>query len=43
MAKILGKGVVVVDGKLVEILHVIEARRHVALADAIAELEAALA
>lgn len=38
-----GKGVVVVDGKLVEILHVIEARRHVALADAIAELEAALA
>ncbi|MHA1113059.1 MAG: HpcH/HpaI aldolase/citrate lyase family protein [Alphaproteobacteria bacterium] len=37
-----GKGVVVVDGKLVEILHVIEARRAVALADAIAELEAAL-
>lgn len=33
-----GKGVVVVDGKLVETLHVMEARRLVALADAIAVL-----
>jgi citrate lyase subunit beta/citryl-CoA lyase len=31
-----GKGVVVVDGRLVESLHVIEARRQVQLADAIA-------
>ena len=31
-----GKGVVVVDGKLVENLHVLKARRLVALADAIA-------
>ena len=34
-----GKGVVVVDGRLVENLHVIEARRQVQLADAIAALE----
>ncbi len=34
-----GKGVVVVDGKLIENLHVEDARRLVALADAIAELE----
>jgi citrate lyase subunit beta/citryl-CoA lyase len=31
-----GKGVVVVDGKLVENLHVLEARRLVAMAEAIA-------
>ena len=37
-----GKGVVVVDGKLVENLHVENARRLVALADQIAALEAAL-
>ena len=36
-----GKGVVVVDGKLVENLHVLDARRVVELADAIAKLEAA--
>ena len=36
-----GKGVVVVDGKLVENLHVESARRLVKLADAIAALEAA--
>lgn len=36
-----GKGVVVVDGKLIENLHVESARRLVALADAIAALEAA--
>ncbi len=36
-----GKGVVLVDGRLIENLHVEEARRQVALADAIAELEAA--
>jgi citrate lyase subunit beta/citryl-CoA lyase len=36
-----GKGVVVVDGRLVENLHVEEAQRLVALADAIAEREAA--
>ncbi len=36
-----GKGVVLVDGKLIENLHVAEARRQVALAEAIAELEAA--
>jgi citrate lyase subunit beta/citryl-CoA lyase len=35
-----GKGVVLVDGKLVENLHVANARRLVALADRIAELEA---
>jgi citrate lyase subunit beta/citryl-CoA lyase len=35
-AKAVGKGVVVVDGKLVENLHVLEARRLVALAEAIA-------
>ena len=33
-----GKGVVVVDGRLVESLHVIEARRQVQLAEAIAAL-----
>jgi citrate lyase subunit beta/citryl-CoA lyase len=33
-----GKGVVVVDGKLIENLHVVAARRQVELADAIAEL-----
>lgn len=33
-----GKGVVVVDGKMVENLHVVGARREVELADAIAEL-----
>lgn len=38
-----GKGVVVVDGKLVENLHVENARRIVALADQIAALTAALA
>jgi citrate lyase subunit beta/citryl-CoA lyase len=36
-----GKGVVVVDGKLIENLHVAEALRTVALAEAIAALEAA--
>jgi len=36
-----GKGVVVVDGKLIENLHVAEAQRTVALAEAIAALEAA--
>jgi citrate lyase subunit beta/citryl-CoA lyase len=36
-----GKGVVVVDGKLIENLHVAEALRTVALADAIASREAA--
>ena len=36
-----GKGVVVLDGKLVENLHVEAAQRSVALAEAIAELEAA--
>ncbi len=35
-----GKAVVVVDGRLVEHLHVVQARRLVALADAIAALEA---
>jgi citrate lyase subunit beta / citryl-CoA lyase len=35
-ARAAGKGVVVVDGKLVENLHVAEAKRLVALADAIA-------
>lgn len=35
-----GKGVVVVDGKLIENLHVLNARRIVDLAEAIAELEA---
>ena len=38
-----GKGVVVVDGKLVENLHVAEAKRVVQLADLIAQLEADLA
>jgi citrate lyase subunit beta/citryl-CoA lyase len=38
-----GKGVVVVDGKLIENLHVENARRLVALAEAIAALEADLA
>jgi citrate lyase subunit beta / citryl-CoA lyase len=37
-----GKGVVVVDGKLIENLHVLEARRLVALAEAIAQLEASV-
>ena len=36
-----GKGVVVVDGKLIENLHVLNARRLVSLADAIAEMERA--
>lgn len=35
-----GRGIVVLDGKLVENLHVLNARRIVELADAIAELEA---
>jgi citrate lyase subunit beta/citryl-CoA lyase len=38
-----GKGIVLVDGKLIENLHVEEARRVVALAAAIAELERATA
>ncbi len=38
-----GKAVVVVDGRLIENLHVENARRTVALAEAIAELEAATA
>lgn len=38
-----GKGVVVVDGKLVENLHVVNARRLVALADQIDALKAAMA
>jgi len=38
-----GKGVVVVDGKLVENLHVAEARRVVVLSDMIGQLEADLA
>ncbi len=42
-AEAAGKGVVVVDGRLVENLHVESAKRLVALADAIAELEAGLA
>jgi citrate lyase subunit beta/citryl-CoA lyase len=37
-AEATGKGVVVVDGKLVEALHVQNARRLVALADAIADM-----
>ena len=36
-----GKGVVVVDGKLVENLHVESAKRLVTLAEAITELESA--
>ena len=36
-----GKGVVVVDGKLIENLHVESAHRLVKLADAIAAMEAA--
>jgi len=36
-----GKGVVVVDGRLIENLHVEAARRQIVLAEAIAELEAA--
>ena len=42
-AEAVGKGVTVVDGRLVENLHVENAKRLVALADAIAELEAAQA
>ncbi len=38
-----GEGVVLVDGKLVENLHVEEAKRLVSLADAISEMEKALA
>ena len=38
-----GKGVVVVDGRLIENLHVENARRVLALAEAIDELEAAAA
>ncbi len=38
-----GKGVVVVDGKLVENLHIVEAKRLVALSDLIGQLEADLA
>jgi citrate lyase subunit beta/citryl-CoA lyase len=37
-----GKGVAVVDGRLIENLHVESAKRLVAMADAIAEMEAAL-
>ncbi|HEV8026248.1 MAG TPA: CoA ester lyase, partial [Stellaceae bacterium] len=40
-AEAAGKGVVLVDGKLIENLHVEDARRTVALADAIAEMERA--
>ena len=36
-----GKGIVLVDGKLIENLHVVSAQRLVAMADAIDELEAA--
>ena len=36
-----GKGIVVVDGKLIENLHVLNAERLVAMADAIAEMEEA--
>jgi len=36
-----GKGVVLVDGKLIENLHVVGARRQVELAEAIAELGSA--
>ncbi len=35
-----GKGVVVVDGRLIENLHVQDARRTIALANAIGDLEA---
>jgi citrate lyase subunit beta/citryl-CoA lyase len=42
-AEAAGKGVVLVDGKLIENLHVEDARRTVALADAIAEMERAQA
>ena len=42
-AEAAGKGVLVVDGRLVENLHVEAARRQVALAEAIAEMEAAAA
>ena len=38
-----GKGVVLVDGKLIENLHVENAKRLVALAEAIAALEGAAA
>jgi citrate lyase subunit beta / citryl-CoA lyase len=38
-----GKGVVLVDGKLIENLHVEDARRTVALADQIGEMERAAA
>ena len=34
-----GKGIVLVDGKLIENLHVVSAQRLVAMADAIDELE----
>ena len=37
-AEVQGKGVVLVDGKLIENLHVVAARRQVELADAIAEM-----
>ncbi|MBI2585639.1 MAG: CoA ester lyase, partial [Rhodospirillales bacterium] len=37
-----GKGIVVVDGKLIENLHVLEAQRLVTLADAIREMEQAV-
>ncbi len=37
-----GKGIVVVDGKLIENLHVLNAQRLVAMAEAIAEMEEAL-
>ncbi len=36
-----GKGIVLLDGKLIENLHVENARRRVALADAIAAIEPA--
>ena len=38
-----GKGIVVVDGRLIENLHVLEAQRVVALSDAIREMEVAAA
>jgi citrate lyase subunit beta/citryl-CoA lyase len=42
-ARAAGKGLVVVDGKLVEVLHVDEAKRTLAMADAIRALEGGLA
>jgi citrate lyase subunit beta/citryl-CoA lyase len=42
-AEAAGKGVVLVDGKLIENLHVEDARRTVALADQIAEMDRAVA